>query len=63
MCGICGNLNGLHDDFALSNGTDVSHLGGGHRKYTLIGNSWQVDDVENEGWVDIWILAIVSIKW
>lgn len=46
--GICGNCNGVQDDFVLKNGTDVS---GESNKYSLIGIShWDPgkDDVEKE---------------
>ena len=46
--GICGNCNGIPDDFRLKDGTDVSEE---RNKYSLIGIShWDpgVDDIEEE---------------
>ena len=46
--GICGNCDGVKNDFRLKNGTDVS---GESNKYSLIGIShWDpgVDDIEEE---------------
>ena len=46
--GICGNCDGVKDDFRLKDGTDVS---GESNKYSLIGIShWDpgVDDIEEE---------------
>ena len=46
--GICGDCNGVQDDFRLKNGSDVS---GANNKYSLIGIShWDpgVDDIEEE---------------
>ena len=46
--GICGDCNGVPDDYRLGNGTDV---GDRWDKYSLIGNSYLVggpDDVETE---------------
>ena len=43
MCGICGNMNNIPDDYFTSDGTDVStHW----NKYNLIGDSWEVADGE-----------------
>ena len=39
MCGICGNMNNIEDDYFTSDGTDVSTH---PNKYNLIGDSWQV---------------------
>ena len=36
---MCGNLNGVMDDYVTSDGTDVSN---DIDKYNLIGDSWQV---------------------
>ncbi|XP_071095571.1 uncharacterized protein [Haliotis cracherodii] len=41
MTGLCGDCNGIEDDFRLSNGTDVSTL---DTKFSQIGNSYLVFD-------------------
>ncbi|XP_067669298.1 mucin-2-like [Haliotis asinina] len=41
MTGLCGDCNGIEDDFRLSNGTDVSML---DTKFSQIGNSYLVFD-------------------
>ncbi|XP_046578431.1 uncharacterized protein LOC124286131 [Haliotis rubra] len=41
MTGLCGDCNGVEDDFRLSNGTDVSTL---DTKFSQIGNSYLVFD-------------------
>ncbi|KAI0235586.1 Zonadhesin [Lamellibrachia satsuma] len=44
MAGLCGNADGNADnDWRTSNGTNVKDL---PNKYSLIGNSWQVEDQE-----------------
>ena len=45
MAGLCGNADGSADnDWRTSNGTNVKDL---PNKYSLIGNSWQVEDQED----------------
>lgn len=39
--GICGNCNGIADDFTTKNGTDVSSY---PNLYSAIGNSYEVHD-------------------
>jgi len=46
MAGLCGNADGdLENDWRTSNGTDVKGL---PDKFSLIGNSWQVEDPEDD---------------
>ena len=46
MAGLCGNADGdAENDWRTSNGTDVKGL---PNKYSLIGNSWQVEDPEDD---------------
>ncbi|KAI0218722.1 Zonadhesin [Lamellibrachia satsuma] len=45
MAGLCGNDDGdKENDWRLSNGTNVKAL---PNKYSLLGNSWQVEDPED----------------
>ena len=45
-CGICGNMNGdISDDFMTAEGQDVT---GNRNRYTLIGNSWQVANAQDD---------------
>ncbi|KAI0240831.1 Zonadhesin [Lamellibrachia satsuma] len=45
MAGLCGNADGNADnDWRTSNGTNMKDL---PNKYSLIGNSWQVEDQED----------------
>ena len=45
MAGLCGNADGdPENDWRTRNGTDVK---GRPNSYSLIGNSWQVDDPED----------------
>ena len=43
--GICGDCNGLQDDFKMKNGTDVSDF---DNKYSLIGQSYYVPDPDDD---------------
>ena len=42
MCGICGDMNSIQDDYFTSAGTDVSGVTPAQAKYDLIGDSWEV---------------------
>lgn len=43
--GICGDCNGIHDDFRLENGHDVTNRS---TKFGLIGESYRVPDHTDE---------------
>ena len=43
--GICGNCNGVEDDFVLKNGTDVSNE---RNKYSLIGINHRVEGINED---------------
>ena len=46
MCGICGNMNNMQDDYFTSAGTDVSGVWPIQDRYDAIGDSWEVPDGE-----------------
>ena len=50
MCGVCGNMNdNANDDFVTSDGVDVTT---NSNKYSLIGNSWRVEDNEDKKYLN-----------